>query len=64
LHHQGTLVVAVHASFDTEMAALATNVPKASVVRQALDAVEAGQAEELADERSGPSRQSCRATTS
>ena len=56
LHHQGTLVVAVHASFiDTDMAALATNVPKdtpESVVRQALDAVAAGQVEVLADERS------------
>jgi NAD(P)-dependent dehydrogenase (short-subunit alcohol dehydrogenase family) len=55
LHHQGTLVVAVHASFiDTDMAALATNVTKdspESVARQALDAVEAGQAEVLADER-------------
>src|SRR5579864_8193703 len=55
LHHQGTLVVAVHASFiDTDMAAPATNVPKdspESVVRQALDAVEAGQVEVLADER-------------
>ena len=54
LHHQGTLVVGVHASFiDTDMAAPATNVPKdspESVVRQALDAVEAGQAEVLADE--------------
>src|SRR5580693_8477503 len=48
LRHQGTLVVAVHASFiDTEMAALATG-PKdspESVVGQALDAVEAGQIE-------------------
>src|SRR5215467_5094128 len=55
LHHQGALVVAVHASFiDTDMAALATNVPKdspESVVRQAFDAVEAGQVEVLADER-------------
>jgi len=55
LHHQGTLVVAVHASFiDTDMAALATNVPKdspESVAQQAFDAVEAGQAEVLADER-------------
>ncbi len=55
LHHQGTLVVAVHASFiDTEMAALA-DVPKISpesVARQICDAVEAGQAEVLADERS------------
>ena len=58
LHHQGTLVVAVHASFiDTDMAALATNVSKdspESVARQAFDAVEAGQAEVLADERSRP----------
>jgi NAD(P)-dependent dehydrogenase (short-subunit alcohol dehydrogenase family) len=55
LAHQGTLVVAVHASFvDTEMAALA-NVPKISpqsVARQAFDAVEAGTIEVLADERS------------
>ena len=54
LHRQGTLVVAVHASFiDTDMAAL-TNAPKdspESVARQALDAVEAGQVEVLADER-------------
>src|SRR6516225_7145228 len=54
LHHQGTLVVAVHASFiDTEMAAL-TNAPKespGSVARLACDAVEAGQVEVLADER-------------
>jgi NAD(P)-dependent dehydrogenase (short-subunit alcohol dehydrogenase family) len=54
LHHQGTLVVAVHASFiDTEMAAL-TSAPKdspESVAGQALDAVEAGQVEVLADER-------------
>jgi NAD(P)-dependent dehydrogenase (short-subunit alcohol dehydrogenase family) len=55
LHHQGTLVVAVHASFiDTDMAALASG-PKdspVSVVQQVLDAVEAGQVEVLADERS------------
>ena len=55
LHRQGTLVVAVHASFiDTDMATL-TNAPKdspESVARQAFDAVEAGQAEVLADERS------------
>ena len=55
LHHQGTLVVAVHASFiDTDMAAL-TNAPKdspESVARQAFDAVEAGQVEVLADDRS------------
>ena len=54
LHHQGTLVVGVHASFiDTDMAAL-TNAPKdppESVARQALDAVEAGQVEVLCDER-------------
>ena len=54
LHHQHTLVVAVHASFiDTDMAAL-TDAPKdtpESVVRQALNAVEAGQIEVLADER-------------
>jgi NAD(P)-dependent dehydrogenase (short-subunit alcohol dehydrogenase family) len=55
LHHQGTLVVAVHASFiDTDMAAL-TDAPKISpesVARQVFDAVEAGQIEVLADERS------------
>src|ERR1700721_1963610 len=54
LHHQGTLVVAVHASFiDTEMAALASG-PKdspESVVGQSLDAVATGQIEVLADER-------------
>jgi NAD(P)-dependent dehydrogenase (short-subunit alcohol dehydrogenase family) len=54
LHHQGTLVVAVHAGFiDTDMAALATG-PKdrpESVARQVFDAVEAGQIEVLADER-------------
>ena len=55
LHHQGTLVVAVHASYiDTEMAAL-TSEPKdspESVAQQVFDAVEAGQIEVLADERS------------
>ena len=55
LHHQGTLVVAVHAAYiDTDMAAM-TNAPKISpesVAQQAFDAVEAGQAEVLADERS------------
>jgi len=55
LHHQGTLVVGVHASFiDTDMAALA-DAPKdspESVARQVFDAVEAGQIEVLADERS------------
>lgn len=54
LHHQGTLVVAVHAGFiDTDMAAL-VDAPKASpesVARQVFDAVEAGQVEVLADER-------------
>jgi NAD(P)-dependent dehydrogenase (short-subunit alcohol dehydrogenase family) len=54
LHHQGTLVVGVHASFvDTDMSAL-TNEPKdspESVARQAFDAVEAGQAEVLADQQ-------------
>src|SRR5580693_10773725 len=54
LHHQHTLVVAVHASFiDTDMAALsdADTDTTESVARQALDAVEAGQIEVLADER-------------
>jgi NAD(P)-dependent dehydrogenase (short-subunit alcohol dehydrogenase family) len=54
LHHQGTLVVAVHAGFiDTDMAALASG-PKDSpeaVAQQVFDAVEAGQIEVLADER-------------
>src|SRR3984957_2657813 len=54
LHHQGTLVVAVHAGFiDTDMAAL-VDVPKlspGSVAEQVLAAVEAGQVEVLADER-------------
>ena len=55
LHYQGTLVIAVHASFiDTDMAALA-DVPKDSpelVAQQVFDAVEANQIEVLADERS------------
>ncbi len=55
LSHQGTLVVAVHASFiDTDMAAR-IDVPKISpesVAGQAFDAVEAGEIEVLADERS------------
>ena len=54
LHHRGTLVVAVHAGFiDTDMAAL-VNAPKdspESVAQQVFDAVEAGQIEVLADER-------------
>jgi NAD(P)-dependent dehydrogenase (short-subunit alcohol dehydrogenase family) len=55
LHHQGTLVVAVHAGFiDTEMAALASapKISPESVAAQVFDAVEAGQVEVLADERS------------
>jgi NAD(P)-dependent dehydrogenase (short-subunit alcohol dehydrogenase family) len=55
LAHQGTLVVGVHAGFiDTEMAAL-VDVPKISpesVAQQVFDAVEAGQVEVLADQRS------------
>ncbi|MBO3749578.1 SDR family oxidoreductase [Streptosporangiaceae bacterium NEAU-GS5] len=55
LHHQGTLVVAVHAGFiDTDMTA-GLDVPKISpeeVARQTFDAVEAGEVEVLADERS------------
>ena len=55
LAHHGTLVVAVHAGFiDTDMAA-GLDVPKISpesVAQQVFDAVEAGQIEVLADERS------------
>jgi NAD(P)-dependent dehydrogenase (short-subunit alcohol dehydrogenase family) len=55
LAHQGTLVVAVHASFiDTDMAA-GTDAPKISpesVARQAFDGVAVGTIEVLADERS------------
>ena len=55
LHHQGTLVVAVHAGFiDTDMAAHLT-VPKVnprSVADQTLDAIVSGRYEVLADERS------------
>jgi NAD(P)-dependent dehydrogenase (short-subunit alcohol dehydrogenase family) len=54
LHHQGTLVVAVHAGFiDTDMAALvdAPKISPDSVAAQVFDAVEAGQVEVLADER-------------
>jgi NAD(P)-dependent dehydrogenase (short-subunit alcohol dehydrogenase family) len=54
LHHQGTLVVGVHAGFiDTDMAAL-VDLPKdspESVAQQVCDAVEAGQVEVLCDER-------------
>ncbi len=55
LAHQGTLVVAVHASFiDTDMAAGidAPKIAPESVAQQALDAVETGNIEVLADERS------------
>jgi NAD(P)-dependent dehydrogenase (short-subunit alcohol dehydrogenase family) len=54
LARYGTLVVGVHAGFiDTDMAAGfdAPKVSAASVVRQVLDGVEAGQIEVLADER-------------
>jgi NAD(P)-dependent dehydrogenase (short-subunit alcohol dehydrogenase family) len=54
LHHQGTLVVAVHAGFiDTDMAALvdAQKISPESVAAQVFDAVEAGRVEVLADER-------------
>src|SRR5215469_16225138 len=54
LHHQGTLVVAVHAGFvDTDMAALvdAPKVSPESVAKMAFDAVEAGQIEVLVGER-------------
>ncbi len=54
LHHQGTLVVGVHAGFiDTDMAA-GIDLPKVSpesVAQQALDAVEADQVEVLVGER-------------
>jgi NAD(P)-dependent dehydrogenase (short-subunit alcohol dehydrogenase family) len=55
LAHQGTLVVTVHAAFiDTDMAAGidAPKISPESVARQAFDAVEAGEIEVLADERS------------
>jgi NAD(P)-dependent dehydrogenase (short-subunit alcohol dehydrogenase family) len=55
LRHQGTLVVAVHAGFiDTDMAAqipAGAKISPAEVARQAFDAVEAGQEEVLAEER-------------
>ena len=54
LHHHGTLAVGVHAGFiDTDMVA-GLDVPKISpesVAVQVFDAVEAGQVEVLADER-------------
>ena len=52
LHHQGTLVVAVHAGFiNTDMAALvdAPKISPESVARQACDAVEACEVEVLAE---------------
>ncbi len=55
LAHHGTLVVAVHAAFiDTDMAAGidAPKISPESVARQAFDAVQAGQVEVLADDRS------------
>jgi len=55
LAHQETLVVAVHAGFvDTDMTAMidAPKISPESVVGQAFDAVEAGEIEVLADERS------------
>jgi len=55
LARQGTLVVGVHAGFiDTDMAAGidAPKISPESVARQAFDALEAGQVEVLADERS------------
>jgi short-subunit dehydrogenase len=54
LHHQGTLVIAVHAGFiDTDMAALvdAPKISPESMAGQICDAIEAGQVEVLADER-------------
>ena len=54
LHHQGTLVVGVHAGFiDTDMATGidAPKISPESVAQQTFDAVEAGQVEVLADER-------------
>ena len=54
LARQGTLVVGVHASFiDTDMAAGldAPKISPAEVARQVFDAVEAGEIEVLADER-------------
>ena len=55
LSRQGTLVVAVHAGFiDTDMAAGidAPKISPESVAQQTFDAVEAGEIEVLADERS------------
>jgi hypothetical protein len=55
LAHQGTLEVAVHASFiDTDMAAGidVLKISPESTAQQAFDAGEAGEIEVLADERS------------
>jgi short-subunit dehydrogenase len=55
LAQQRTLVVAVHASFIDTDTATGTGAPKMSpesVPRQACDAIEAGDREVLADERS------------
>jgi NAD(P)-dependent dehydrogenase (short-subunit alcohol dehydrogenase family) len=55
LAHQGTLVIGVHAGFiDTDMAAGidAPKISPESVARQTFDAVEAGEVEVLADQRS------------
>jgi len=54
LHLQGTLVIGVHAGFiDTDMAALvdAPKISPQSMAEQICDAIEAGQVEVLADER-------------
>lgn len=67
LAHQGTLVVAVHASFiDTDMAAgiAAPKISPESVAQQAFDAVEAGGSRCWRMTGPGSSRRRCRATTS
>jgi NAD(P)-dependent dehydrogenase (short-subunit alcohol dehydrogenase family) len=67
LHHQGTLVVAVHAGFiDTEMAALASapKISPESVAGQVFDAVEAGQVRCWPTSGPATSRPSCPATAS
>jgi NAD(P)-dependent dehydrogenase (short-subunit alcohol dehydrogenase family) len=55
LAHQGTLVVGVHAGFtgtDTAAGIDALKISPESVARQTFDAVQAGQVEVSADERS------------
>ena len=55
LHHQGTLVVGVHASYiDTDMTTMvdAPKISPESVAQQVFNAVESGEVEVLADERS------------